>query len=214
MFKKQRPIPFHRDRLLPRLRDELLPCRSAWLLEPRVRNEFESFFPRPGALEGLPFLPSALLPFCSPLNRPPLRRFRACLRLESDFSRTVNTGSCLVGGGVPSGRASVARISGRRTESAFTCTGSPTSGGSGLTGTTTTGSAETDPCKMFPTFFASPSSASALERAPTSLVWRREGTRAALYGCSVSHVLHLVNLISSPTSATTTWLVRRRSRGQ
>ena len=50
--------------------------------------------------------------------------------------------------------------------------------------------------------------------AGVSVLRRWRGTLACLYSCSASQVVQRVCLTSSPTIATTAWLVSRRSRGQ
>lgn len=47
-----------------------------------------------------------------------------------------------------------------------------------------------------------------------SVLFLGRGTFACLYAWSASHVVQRVCLTSSPTIATTTWLVSRRSLGQ
>ena len=192
----------YRARPLPRLRGRPFPDRSkrpgfdARLAE-RSRGGRDPFFSCP-TRPNCASLPSARLPFGCPWDLPPGRR--ACRGPPSRLavSRIVNTGAVRTGGGMPFGRSSVARISGRLTESTSDgvadATGGGESGGtSGAAGATFAG-----PCSA-----GAALAAPALDNAATNRVWRRGGTRAALYGCSVSHVVHRVNLISSPTRATT-----------
>ena len=186
----------YRERPLPRVRGRPFPDRSERLTE-RCRGGRDPFFPCP-TQPNCPSLPSARLPFGCPWGLPPGRRVRRGPPSRLAVSRIVNTGARRTGGGVPSGRSSVARISGRRTESTGTGWAAVTAGGGSGGASGAADAAVAGPCSAG----AAPP-ALALDNAATSFVWRRGGTRAALYGCSVSHVVHRVSLISSPTRATT-----------
>jgi hypothetical protein len=110
----------YRARPLPRLRGRPFPDRSG-------RPEFEDrlaecrggrdpFFPCPAKLNCASST-STRLPLTCPWGLPPCRRARRGPPSRLPFSRTVKTGADRVGGGAPSRRSRVARISGRLTES-------------------------------------------------------------------------------------------------